>query len=631
MILCPLKPFTTVTMILTIVVLALAIVFFVSGKVRSDIVALGALITLMIFGVLTPSEGLSGFSNSIVVMMIGLFVVGGGIFQTGLANIVSNRILKLAGNRPFALYLLVMLTTVFLGSFVSNTGTVAVMLPIVVSLAAGAKMSASRLLMPLAFASSLGGMMTLIGTPPNLVINDELIKNGYEGLSFFSFSSVGIICVILGVAALWPLSNLFLSKKEIDDKGKKKAKSVMDLANEYQISENLYRLRVRKSSSLVFKSARGLDIANNYHINILEIRRKEEGKKSLFAKSLSHKMADPNTVIFADDVLYVMGSFENIKLFAEKYKLAWIEVKDGEEGIPSSEKFAAGDIGIAEVVILSNSMLVNQKVKDSGFREKYRVNILGIQRRNKYILKYLKEEKIQSGGVLLVQGKWKDIEIMREKASEFVIIGHPDQEASKALIVEKAPLAALILAAMVAAMVFNLLPAVTSVMLAALLMILTGCLHNVEEAYKTINWESIVLIGAMLPMSIALEKTGISIGIANLLVDNLGSFGPGFLLGGIYLATSALTMFISNSATAVLFAPIAMQSAIEMGVSPYPMLFAVTVAASMCFASPFSTPPNALVMSAGRYKFMDYVKVGLPVQILFAVVMIIVLPLIWPF
>lgn len=618
--------------LIVVLVLLLAISLFIAGKIRSDIVALGALITLMLFGILTPTEALSGFSSSIVIMMIALFIVGGGIFQTGLANIISSRILKLAGNKPFVLYLLVMLTTVTIGAFVSNTGTVAVMLPIVVSLAAGAKISASRLLMPLAFASSLGGMMTLIGTPPNLIINEELIKNGYESLSFFSFSSVGIILVVLGIIVIWPLSNLFLSKVNVEQKeSNNDSKSTKELTKEYQISENLYRLRVRKGSPLVYKSSQELDIANNYNISILEIRRKEEGKKTLFSKSVSQSMAASTTIIHAQDVLYVMGEFEDVKLFAEKCELAWVEVKDGEEGIPSSDDFAEGDIGIIEVVVLSNSSLVNQKVMDSGFREKYRANILGIQRRQNYILNDLKNEKILSGDVLLVQGNWNNIKMLREKRNELVIIGHPDQEVSKSHIVHKAPLAGLILVAMVLSMAFDLLPAVTSVMLAAILMILTGCLHNVEEAYKTINWESIVLIGAMLPMSIALENTGIAAMVADFLVTELGAKGPIFLLAGIYLGTSLLTMFISNSATAVLFAPIAMQSAITMGVSPYPLLFAVTVAASMCFASPFATPPNALVMSAGRYKFLDYVKVGLPTQIIFAIVMIFVLPLIWPF
>lgn len=291
------------------------------------------------------------------------------------------------------------------------------------------------------------------------------------------------------------------------------------------------------------------------------------------------------------------------------------------------------EIGIAEVVLMSNSKLVNQPVKNSGFREKYNVNILGIQRHKEYILQNLKDEKMQAGDVLLVQGEWNNIARLNEEQSEWVVVGQPLTEASKVTLDYKAPLAATIMILMVVCMAFDSIPIapVTAVMIAAVLMVLTGCFRNVEEAYKTINWQSIVLIGAMLPMSLALEKTGAATMISNGFVKGLGGFGPTVLLAGIYFGTSLLTLFISNTATAVLFAPIALRAAIEMNISPYPFLFAVAVGASMCFASPFSTPPNALVMSAGRYTFMDYVKVGLPLQIIMGIVMVLVLPLIFPF
>ena len=212
------------------------------------------------------------------------------------------------------------------------------------------------------------------------------------------------------------------------------------------------------------------------------------------------------------------------------------------------------------------------------------------------------------------------------------MVGRPLEEAAKVTLDYKAPLAAGIMLLMVAAMMFDFIPVapVTAVMIAALLMVITGCFRNVEAAYKTINWESIVLIAAMMPMSTALEKTGVSALISQTLVDGLGSFGPIALMAGIYFTTSLMTMFISNTATAVLLAPIALSSAVAIGVSPVPFLIAVAVAASMCFASPFSTPPNALVMPAGQYTFMDYVKVGLPLQIIMAIVMIFVLPLLFP-
>jgi di/tricarboxylate transporter len=620
-------------MLITVIVLALAIVLFVNAKLRSDMVAVCALAALLLSGVLSPEEGLSGFSHSIVIMMIGLFVVGGGIFRTGLAKMISGKILRLAGRSQIRLYILVMLVTSAIGAFVSNTGTVALMLPVVVSMAAGAAISSRRLLMPLAFASSMGGMMTLIGTPPNLVVNSALTGAGYGRLSFFAFFPVGILCVTLGLALLWPLTRIFLSgddrEKEDDTSGNNK--SLKELANEYQLAQNLFRVRVKRHSLLTNRKIGDLQITLKYKVSILEIRRKPSGRKP-FMRTIDQKIAAPDTVINDRDILYVMGSFADVRAFAEDNHLDLVDAHETEETVPVfSGRLLFDEIGIAEVVVMSHSKLVNQKVKDSGFRQKYHVNILGIQRHDKYLLQDLKEEKIQSGDSLLVQGEWHNIARLSGEQSEWVVVGQPLAEASKVTLDHKAPLAAIIMTAMVACMALNIVPAVTAVMSAAILMVLTGCFHNVEEAYKTINWESIVLIGAMLPMSLALEKTGVSTIISRELVGLLGQYHPVILLGGIYLSTSILTLFISNTATAVLFAPIALRSAVDMGVSPYPFLFAVTVAASMCFASPFSTPPNALVMSAGRYTFMDYVKVGLPLQLIFGVVMVGVLPVLFPF
>ena len=616
-------------MYITLFILVVATVFFVTGKIRSDLVALCALILLMLFKILTPAEALSGFSNSIVIMMIGLFVVGGGVFRTGLANVISRKILNLAGNNQTKLFILVMLVTSAIGGFVSNTGTVALMLPIVVSLAMAANTNPSRFLMPLAFASSMGGMMTLIGTPPNLVIDSTLRESGFAGLSFFSFLPVGLICIMLGIFALGPLSKIFLIKKDGTDNAKK-SKSPKDLANEYQLAHSLFRVRSIPGSKLTGKKLQELEIPKRYGINVLEIRRRANSPNP-FLKTISQKLAGPETVIEGNDVLYVSGSFEQVRLFASENKADIIDMHELEETPTFSGTLRFDEIGIAEVVVLSNSRLVNQPVSKSGFREKYKVNILGIQRQKHYILQDLKDEKIQSGDVLLVQGEWSDIARLTEELSEWVVIGQPLAEASKITLDHKAPLAAALMVGMVVLMVFDIVPAVAAVLIAAVGMILTGCFRNVEEAYKTISWESIVLIGAMLPMSLAIEKTGAAAAITKGLVEGLGSFGPMVLMAGIYFATSLLTLFISNTATAVLFAPIALHSAVAIGVSPYPFLFAVTVAASMCFASPFSTPPNAMVMSAGRYTFMDYVKVGLPLQILFGIVMIIILPLLWPF
>lgn len=621
-------------MITTLIILALSAVFFVNGKLRSDLVALCALVLLIVFNILTPEEALSGFSNPIVIMMVGLFVVGGAIFKTGLAKMISSKILRLAGKSELKLFILIMMVTAFIGAFVSNTGTVALMLPIVVSMAASANISPGRFLMPLAFASSMGGMATLIGTPPNLVVDEVLSNAGFTDLSFFSFTPIGVICVLIGLVVLIPLSKFFLVKKE-DGKDTKTTTghSPKELAKKYQLSDNLYRIQIRPGSRIGGKKLQELNITQAYNLSILEIRR-QSSSQGRFLKTVDQSLAGPHTELQENDILYVFGPFEKVNQFAKEQNLELTDTHVSEyvEGA-EVEKLSVREIGIAEVLLMPDSKLINKAVKDSGFRDKYSVNILGIQRKGEYILNDIKDIKMHAGDILLIQGTWDSIARMSQKQSQWVVLGQPLEEASKVTLDYKAPVAALIMVLMIAAMVFDFIPIppVAAVIIAGILMVLTGCFRNVEAAYKTINWESIVLIAAMLPMSLALEKTGASEYISNTLVNGLGSYGPVALMAGIYFTTSLMTMFISNTATAVLLAPIALQSAIQIGVSPVPFLFAVTVGASMCFASPFSTPPNALVMPAGQYTFMDYVKVGLPLQIIMGIVMIFVLPLIFPF
>lgn len=616
-------------MFITLIILAVTAAFFAVGKIRSDVVALCALILLMTFGILTPDEALSGFSNSVVIMMVGLFVVGGAIFQTGLAKMISGRIMKLAGDSELRLFLLVMAVTSAIGAFVSNTGTVALMLPIVVSLAAKAKVEAGRLLMPLAFASSMGGMLTLIGTPPNLVIQDALTAEGYEPLSFFSFTPVGLVCIAVGVVVLLPLSRMFLGKKgRADEGGRMKAKSLDQLVSEYRLADNLSRYMVGRGSSMAGKTMAELDIRNRYGLSVLELRRVTTRQKGLI-RNVSQVPAGPKTVVQEGDVIYLTGEKEQAVRLAADYSLS-TPPKDAAAG---DDRLDFYDIGMAEIVLLPASSLVGRQVSEAGFRLKYGVNIMGIRRKGEYIMDGLAAVRLHAGDVLLVQGTWASISRLGNEEEKWVVLGQPLEEAAKVTLDYKAPLAACIMLLMVAMMVFDFIPVapVTAVMIAAVLMVLTGCFRSVEAAYKTINWESVVLIAAMMPMSVALEKTGASAAISHTLVSGLGGYGPYVLLAGIYFTTSLLTMFISNTATAVLMAPIAFASATEVGLSPYPFLFAVALGASMCFASPFSTPPNALVMQAGRYTFMDYVKVGLPLQIIMGVVMVFVLPLMFPF
>lgn len=610
-------------MILTLIVLLVTVIMFVVGRLRADIVALCALSVLLLAGILTPEEALSGFSSKVVIMMIGLFVVGGAILQTGLAKAASQRIIRLSKGNDIKLFLLVILTTSFIGAFVSNTGTVALMMPIVVSMAAQSNTSPGKLLMPLAFASSLGGMLTLIGTPPNLVIQEALTDAGFEPLSFFSFFPVGIVCITLGIIVLLPLSRIFLGKEKKEGRRRKsKSKSMDELVSEYQLQSYTEAYRIGSHSPLVGKTVAQLDLRNRHGLSIIEIR-KELTNTNRIMRQVKQSVPKPSTVLRTGNLLYLAGDTDKMETFAAENGLAKLD--------DSSVDFY--DIGMAELVLMPNSRINGIRLKDSGIGEQYNINVVGIRRHGDYMLKNLSDQKLLAGDVLLVQGLWSNIDKLDMDESDWVVLGRPIEQASKVTLNYKAPVAALIMLLMVCMMVFDFIPVepVTAVIVAGLLMVLTGCFRNVEAAYKTIKWESIVLIAAMMPMSIALEKTGVSTLISSSLVNALGNMGPMVLLAGVYYTTTLLTMFISNTATAVLMAPIAMSAASQVGVSPYAFLFAVTLGASMCFASPFSTPPNALVMKAGQYQFMDYIKVGLPLQLLIGLVMTFVLPLLFPF
>ena len=633
-------------MTITLIILVITVAMFIWGRVRADIVALTALAALLVLGILTPAEALAGFSSPIVIMMIGLFVVGGAIMQTGLAKLTGNKLMALSRGNETITFLLVMLVTSFIGAFVSNTGTVALMMPIIMSIAAGSGMQSSRFLMPLAFAGSLGGMLTLIGTPPNLVIDEVLTAAGYQPLAFFSFFPVGIIVIAIGIIVLMPLSKIFLSKSQGSRK-KKNAKSLDDLVDEYRLLDNLHRFIVPSSRTsaacdengnrmdIVGKTLKELSIQKKYGVSIIEIRNEKKSRLGL-VKDVNQNMAKSSSTIQVHDTLYIIGDEQKMQHFARDYGLR--KMKD--------VKIDFYDLGLTEIVVMPTSNFAGLRIGEANLRKRFGINVLGVKRGSsssssseggrggsEYITDNLIAAKLHVGDMLLVQGEWTNLAHLTADTTNWVVLDQPEKTADKVLLDYKAPVAAAIMLLMIAMMVFDFIPVapVTAVIIAGLLTVFAGCFRNVEAAYKTINWESIVLIAAMMPMSTALEKTGASALVSQGLVDSLGAMGPTALLAGIYFTTSLMTMFISNTATAVLMAPIALVAAQQVGVSPYSFLFAVTLGASMCFASPFSTPPNALVMKAGGYTFMDYVKVGLPLQIIIGVVMTFVLPLLFEY
>ncbi|WP_338754651.1 SLC13 family permease [Bacillus sp. FJAT-52991] len=609
---------------LTFVILGITIVLFMMNRLRTDLVAMLSLLALVLTGILDPTEAFAGFSNSVVIMLAGLFIVGAGIFRTGLAQMAGNLLLRFSGDSEKRLFVLLLVIVACVGAFLSNTGTVALMIPIVVSIATSINSSPSKFLIPLSYMASFSGMLTLIASPSNLIISQSLVDHGYDKLGFFEITPIGIIGVITGIIYLFLVRNRLLPNEKNNSQSKAEHKlSPKQLAVDYQLGGRLYRVKVPDDSEIVGKRLAQLKIPVQYQLCILKISRKSTDGINLLPVTYQ-EMAGPESIVQPKDLLYIQGSLDNVKTFVEDYALI-LEDEQSE-----ANELVSKELGIAEVLLTPHSSLINKTVREVGFREKYNLNIIGINRQGEYVLQQMSKQRLRFGDALLVQGAWDEIELLARETKDVVVIGQPKEHASMAAASGKAPIAGGIMLLMILLMVFEVFPASISVLIGAVLMIVTGCVRNMDDAYSRINWESIVLVAAMLPMATALEKTGGMTILSEGIVQLLGGFGAMGVLAGIYFLTMVFSQFISNTATTVLFAPIAFNAAISMDVNPATMLVAVAVSANMAFSTPVASPSNALVMTAGGYKFTDFVRVGVPLQILVMIVMMVVIPLFFP-
>ncbi|KOY83736.1 SLC13 family permease [Lysinibacillus macroides] len=615
-----------VQLTLTFLILGATIFAFVTNKIRADLVAIVSLLAFVITDILTPAEALAGFSNSVVLMIAGLFVVGAGILRTGLAGMAGQLLLKWSGNSELKLFVLLLIIVGTVGAFMSNTGTVALMMPIVVSIAISMKVSPSQFLLPLSYVASLSGLMTLIASPTNLIVNQLLVDRGYSKLGFFEITPIGIVGMIAGISYLVLVRNILLpkdqSRTQTNEGYKLSPKKIM---KQYDLNNRLFKISVPEDSPIIATSLAELKLPAKYTLCMMKIHRKSQEGINLLPMTYQ-EMAGPTSVIQAKDELYVQGEEEDIYHFAEDYHLEVQGLVKGE-----ADELVSKHLGIAEVLLTPNSSFINETVSSLGFREKYNLNIIGINRRGGYKLQDMVSHKLKFGDAILVQGAWDEILLLARETQDVVVVGQPKEHASVAAATGKAGIAGIIMLLMIILMAFEIFPTVISVMIGAVLMILTGCLRNMEDAYGNMNFESIVLVAAMLPMATALEKTGGMTLLSDGIINALGDYGPYGVLIGVYLLTAVFGQFISNTATAVLFAPIAMSAAIAMDVSPTTFMIAVAVAASMAFATPIASPTNALVMTAGGYKFMDFVRIGIPLQIVMLIVMMVAIPFFFPF
>jgi di/tricarboxylate transporter len=624
----------TIEMILVVGILLAAIVLFVSEKVRVDVVALGVVVLLMLTKLLTTEEALAGFSSTAVLTIGALFIVGGGIMNTGLAGTIGRRILAISGNDEKRLIVVLMTAVAALSGFMSDTGTVAVLLPAVIILAKNADISPAKLLIPLSFGSLLGGASTLIGTPPNIIVNDVLVANGLEPFGFFSYTPMGVILIIGGV-----LFVLFFGRHLLPDRRSKidaqRVQTPKELVEEYRLPDQLFRLRVRRGSNLIGKTILDSELGRDFDVTALKIIRPSEVRPAFqfgqgSSKSQPARIKDTmltptdTATIQLDDILIVKGEPENISRAAAFWNLGVQPVQ------PKDEKALINrEVGVAEVLLPRRSTLIGKSLAELRFGSAYRLTVLNINRPSTNEQLNLQDTKLRFGDILLVQGAWERIVALKDSRRDFVVIGQPESMI-EAPTKEKARIALIILIGMLLLMVSGVTSLAAAALLAALLMVLSGCL-TMDEAYDFIDWRSLFLIAGMIPLSTAMEKAGVVAAAADGLVNSLGALGPLAVLAGLFLFTSLFTQFLSNTATTVIVAPLAFAAAVALNVQPHAFLMAVAVAASMAFATPVASPTNTLVMGAGNYAFSDYAKVGVPLIFITLLLAVLVLPFLFPF
>ncbi|MGN1386468.1 MAG: SLC13 family permease [Bacillus sp. (in: firmicutes)] len=617
---------TTSPMIITFIILFVAIFLFIQGKYRPDFVSVSSLLALTVLGVLTPEEALSGFSNSIVLMIAGLFIVGAGVFDTGLASKIGKMLLRLGGNNERLLLLIIIITVSLFGTVLSNTGTVAILIPVVMSIAVQLNINPSKFLIPLTYSSSLGGLLTLIGTTSTLVVSDALVHEGYSALGFFSITGIGFVALLSGMFFMLTIGRKLLPKEQANLLSANEGFSPGELAGIYKVYDRLHFIYVPKSSDIVGERIVDLQLAGQFGITVVEIERKAKEKLPLINNTQTI-VAKAGDVIYPEDLLLIFGECEQVKLFAEKYEL---ELKHFDLN-EMKNHFLNKTFGMTEILLTPHSSLENRTLADIQFRKRYDCNVLAIKRKGQYIQTGLTMERLKQGDALLVHGQWENIEQLALDKKDLVVLGTVSKNADLAYAKGKSPIAGAIMLFMLVSMIFNIFTPVISVLMAAFLMVVTGCIRTFEGGYQRISWEVVVLIATMLPMSIALEKTGGLQFISNIILDLFGGYGPYGVLIAFFVLTSAFSQFISNTATAVIFAPIAITTAVSLGVSPYPFIMAVAMAAGMSFSTPIATPANVLVMNAGGLQFKDFVKIGLPMQVFVGIIVLIVLPILFPF
>lgn len=595
-------------------ILALTIILFATEWIRLDMTALGVILALTLTGILTPVEALSGFGDPLVILIAGLFVVGDALFKTGVAGLAGEKIVQLSkGNKVLAL-VLVVLVVAFLSAFMSSTGAVAILIPVVLSMCKRLKLAPSVIMMPLAFGALMGGMLTLIGTPPNLVVSQALEKASGQGFGFFEFAPFGLVTLLLGVVYLLVV-NLGKLRTSSDLPIADSRLTLEHLIGEYNLQGLIHRVRVPENSPLNGMTISEARLRSQYRVTVLAYRSHNAGQKEI-------KEVLASTRIIAGDELFVMARSIDVNLLADPggvELLAW-RVDDNAH--------LSREVGLAEVMLAPDSRLIGLTIKEAAIRSRSGLSVAAIKRKGAILSDDIFDQQLEIGDIILAVGGWDSISSLKSASGDFLVLHVPEEFESVAPNRDKSTRALMIMACMVLALTFSNIPAVVVVMLTALAMVLSGCL-TMPQAYTSVNWPSVVVIAGMLPMALALDKTGGMLLVTDYLSGLLAGQSLLVVLTGLFVITSLFSQFISNTATTVLMAPVAIVMANNLGLSEMGLLITVAIAASTAFATPVASPVNMLVMAPGEYRFVDFLKVGTPLIVIALAVVLVMVPMLY--
>lgn len=587
---------------LVLIILGIAIVLFASERLRVDLISMMVLLTLLFTGILTPEEAFSGFSSPAVITVWAIYIVSAGLTVTGIADAIGRRIMRVSGFEEWRLVAVIMVTVGLMSAFMNNIGATAVLLPAVVAIGRRAKIPASKLLIPLAFGSLLGGVTTLIGTPPNLLVSNALAAAGYKPFTLFDYTPMGLIILGISIVYMVLIGRHLLPRHHVDDD---------ELVQEYHLRDYLTELKVLENSPLVDKTLTQTQLGENFGLTIVGIIREEEVHLGIL----------PNAHIKQDDMLLVRGSMDRILESRDELGVTF----DPQLHLTDTD-LTSPEAAMAEVVVSQKAEFLGRTLEEIGFRTRFNLSVLAIWRQEAPIVDRMRQVQLQLGDTLLVQGRRDHLNSLKRDPS-FLVLGAVDVQQYRR---KKAPWALLVFGLMIALVASGAAQISSAAVLAAMLLVLIGCL-KMDEAYRSVEWQSVFLIAGMLPMGIAMAKTGTAQYLSDQIINLVGDYGPQAIMIGLFVLTTLITEFMSNAAAAVLVAPIAISAAAQLNIEPFAFVMGVGIAASNSFLFPIGHQASVLVYGPGNYRFFDYTKVGLPLTLLIWLLLIIFLPIFWPF